>query len=123
MTIPTRQPTRIVSGEEFAARLRIVLQNHRLEDIGAATGPGRSGAIAAVYASHILGIPYIPHGQLCPQKFRLLIIDTARETGRTLRKAARWYHRSNPVVIAVYEEPPRVREQVRLFGVDRVRGI
>jgi hypothetical protein len=98
MTEP-RTLTRIVSEAEFAARLRIVLQNHRLDDIGAVTGPGRSGAIAAVYTSHMLHIPYIPYGQLCPEKFRLLIIDTARESGRTLR---------NPVVIAVYEEPPRV---------------
>jgi hypothetical protein len=107
MTEPRRK-IRIVSEDEFASRLRIVLQNHRLDDIGAVTGPGRSGAIAAVYTSHMLHIPFIPYGQLCPEKFRLLIIDTARESGRTLRKAARWYRTANPVVIAVYEEPPRV---------------
>jgi hypothetical protein len=108
MTSSTRKPLRIVSEEEFAARLRLVLQNHRLDDIGAVTGPGRSGAIAAVYTSHLLGIPFIPFGRNCPEKFRILIIDTARESGRTLRKAARWYRDANPAVIAVYEEPPRV---------------
>ncbi|WP_316196664.1 hypothetical protein [Bradyrhizobium sp. SZCCHNS3053] len=99
---------RIVSEEEFAARLRFVLQEFCLADIGAVTGPGRSGAIAAVYASHILHVPFIPYGQACPEKFRLLIIDTARESGRTLRKATRRYRDCDPVVIAVYEEPPRV---------------
>jgi hypothetical protein len=99
---------RIVSESEFAERLRVVLGNHRLEHIGAVTGPGRSGAIAAVYASHILHVPFIPYGRLCPEKFKLLIIDTARESGRTLRKAARWYRKVDPTVIALYEEPPRV---------------
>lgn len=103
-----RTAVRIVSEQEFASRLRIALQSFRLDDIGAVTGPGRSGAVAAVYTSHILRIPFIPFGQKCPEKFRLLIIDTARESGRTLRKAARWYRHSNPEVIAVYEEPPRV---------------
>jgi hypothetical protein len=102
---------RIVSEAEFSERLRLVLQNHRLEHIGAVTGPGRSGAIAAVYTSHILGIPFIPFGSPCPDKFKLLLIDTARESGRTLRKSANWYCRrtgEQPTVIAVYEEPPRV---------------
>ena len=44
---------RIVSETEFAQRIRTVLYDHSLANIGAVTGPGRSGAIAAVYASHI----------------------------------------------------------------------
>lgn len=107
MTEP-RSKVRIVSEAEFASELRIALQEHNVDSVGAVTGPGRSGAIAAVYTSHMLHIPFIPYGQLCPEKFRLLIIDTARESGRTLRKAARWYRKANPIVIAVYEEPPRV---------------
>ncbi|WP_156928604.1 hypothetical protein [Bradyrhizobium sp. th.b2] len=46
-----RKTVRIVSEQEFASRLRIVLQDYRLDDVGAVTGPGRSGAIAAVYTS------------------------------------------------------------------------
>jgi hypothetical protein len=38
----------------------------------------------------------------------VLIIDTARESGRTLRKAERLYSDHNPIVIACFEEPPRV---------------
>lgn len=72
------------------------------------TGPGRSGAIAAVYASHILHIPFIPYGQDHPSKLsKILVIDTATESGKTLRRAAKKYPRS--IVIAVYKEPPRVK--------------
>lgn len=56
------------------------------------TGPGRSGHVAAVYASHYLGIPFKPHkcgsykvGQ------RVLIVDTVCYTGKTLTKAHHWY--------------------------------
>jgi adenine/guanine phosphoribosyltransferase-like PRPP-binding protein len=71
------------------------------------TGPGRSGAVAAAYASHYLRIPFIPYGKKKPKKFdKMLIIDTARQSGKTLRKAEKKY--ANSIVIAVYEEPPRV---------------
>lgn len=78
-------------------------------DIGSVTGPGRSGAVAAVYASHLLGVPFIPYGSQCPTHLgRLLIVDTAMESGATLRKAGRRYAYANPLVIACYHEPPRV---------------
>lgn len=91
---------------EFDARIRDRLKGVK---VGCVTGPGRSGAIASVYASHILKVPFIPYGQkpplaLCP----LLIIDTARASGATLRKAARKYEEYYPIVVACYEEPPRV---------------
>lgn len=54
------------------------------------TGPGRSGAIASVYASHFLGIPFLPYKQMIDGK-RCLIVDTAMMTGKTLRKASRLY--------------------------------
>ncbi|SDK44215.1 hypothetical protein [Bradyrhizobium ottawaense] len=107
MTDPRHKPVRIVSEAEFAERMQLVLSGG-LENIGAVTGPGRSGAVAAVYASHILGIPFIPYGMRCPEQFQLLIVDTARESGRTLRKAAKRYDYANPVVVVAFEEPPRV---------------
>jgi hypothetical protein len=61
----------------------------------AVTGPGRSGAIVAVYTSHYLHIPFVPHKamndfvNLSP----LLIIDTVEYTGSTLRKAKSWYEK------------------------------
>jgi hypothetical protein len=98
---------RLISESEFEQRLRSVLIG--CDDAGAVTGPGRSGAIAAVYASHMLGIPFIPYGQKHPQHLgRLLIVDTARESGATLRKAQRKYEGTSPLVIVAYEEPPRV---------------
>ena len=78
-------------------------------EIGSVTGPGRSGTVAAVYASHHLGVPFIPYGSRCPTHLgRLLIIVTARESGATLRKAERSYAEVNPLVVACFEEPPRV---------------
>lgn len=98
---------RIVTEPEFRARLVEVLAAARTDDIGAVMGPGRSGAVAAVYASHYLGVPFIPYGFPHPAHLgRLLIIDTARESGRTLRKAGRKYE--GALAIACFEEPPRV---------------
>lgn len=100
--------TRIVSEPEFHARLVEVLATLPA-GIGSVTGPGRSGAVAAVYASHLLGVPFIPFGSRCPTHLgRLLIIDTARESGATLRKAERRYAVARPIVVACFEEPPRV---------------
>lgn len=98
---------RIVSEPEFAERLRAVLAD--VEGVGAVTGPGRSGAVAAVYASHMLHIPFIPYGQKHPRHLgRLLIVDTARESGATLRKAERRYEGETPLIAVAFEEPPRV---------------
>jgi hypothetical protein len=98
---------RIIYEPEFRERMCEILAEAR--DVGAVTGPGRSGAVAAVYASHILGVPFIPYGQKHPQHLgRLLIIDTARESGATLRKAERRYQGATPLVLVAYEEPPRV---------------
>lgn len=97
----------VISEAEFAARLRSILPAN--DNVGAVTGPGRSGAVAAVYASHMLGVPFIPYGQKSPKHLgRLLIVDTARQSGRTLRKAERRYQESTPLVVVAYEEPPRV---------------
>ena len=100
---------RIISEQEFKNKIQDLLSNPNTHKCGWVTGPGRSGAIAAVYASHILHIPFIPFGSKAPPNLGpCLIIDTARESGRTLRKATRKYSEFNPVIVAVYEEPPRV---------------
>ena len=100
---------RIITEPEFHARLVEILAALPVTDIGSVTGPGRSGAIASVYASHLLGVPFIPFGSRCPLNLgRLLIVDTARESGATLRKAERRYADAHPVVVACFEEPPRV---------------
>lgn len=76
---------------------------------GCVTGPGRSGAVAAVYVSHLLRIPFIPYGSKAPPNlWPVLIVDTARESGATLRKAARRYRYADPGVRVAFEEPPRV---------------
>ncbi len=99
---------RVVSEAEFADAIRVRLADIA-EPIGCVTGPGRSGAVAAVYASHILRVPFVPFTCEAPVHLgRLLIIDTATETGRTLRKARARYITCNPILLAVYQEPPRV---------------
>lgn len=59
------------------------------------TGPGRSGAIASVYASHYLCIPFIPYKSGLKQIGNLLIVDTVEYTGRTLQKAQAWYEKNS----------------------------
>lgn len=100
---------RIVGEQEFRTTVRDRLEREDLAHIGSVTGPGRSGAVAAVYVSHKLGVPFIPYGSPCPADLGgLLIVDTATESGKTLRKAAKRYAEHNPTVIAFYHEPPRV---------------
>lgn len=100
---------RLVTEEEFNNALRTALERLDLSSIGSVTGPGRSGAVASVYASHMLGIPFIPYGSRVPSHLgSLLIVDTAMESGRTMRKAERRYRDALPVLLAVYHEPPRV---------------
>lgn len=111
----------IISEREFAAV--VAMQAPRLGPVAAVTGPGRSGAIAAVYVSHTLGIPFIPFKATWRAGHEhILIADTATESGATLRKAAAWYRRRGQYVIthAFYHEPPRVRfwyEARRLAGL------
>lgn len=102
--------SRTVQEPEFADALRARLALE-LVPARSVTGPGRSGAIASVYASHLLGVPFIPFGAPCPPQLRpLLVVDTAEQSGRTLRKAVRRYETDGDVRgIAIYSEPPRVR--------------
>ncbi len=100
---------RLVSEAEFRECFFALLDRSPLADIGSVTGPGRSGAVAAVYASHHLRVPFVPYGARCPRHLgRLLIVDTAIQSGKTLRKAERKYRDALPYVLAAFEEPPRV---------------
>jgi hypothetical protein len=99
---------RVISEAEFADRIKDVL-SHGYDDVGSVTGPGRSGAIAAVYASHILGVPFIPFKANAPWHLgKLLIIDTAMESGATMRKAERFYGDVEQKSVVCWHEPPRV---------------
>jgi hypothetical protein len=102
---------RVVSEAEFHqtvdAKLREVFNNPNFVSPlpGCVTGPGRSGAIAAVYVSHKLNVPFIPYGAPIPEKLQpVLIVDTATWTGRTIRKAARKY--GSAPFLAFYKETP-----------------
>ncbi len=76
------------------------------------TGPGRSGAIAAVYYSHLAGVPFIPWGQYPEMPHTVfsenfLVIDTSSMSGKTLRKAVSKYEARgyNAFGIAVFDVP------------------
>lgn len=103
---------RTVQEPEFYQRVKDVLIEMTLRVDApprCVTGPGRSGAIASVYASHLLGIPFIPYRQKVPDKLRpVLVIDTATWTGATIRKATRLYG-SDAIMLSCYHEPPMVR--------------
>lgn len=104
---------RIVSEAEFQTTARELLLGNNGQDfakVGCVTGPGRSGAVAAVYASHILGVPFLPFKtESVPTHLGcLLIIDTAMESGATMRKASRFYHDVPHYCLPVFNEPPRV---------------
>lgn len=104
---------RIVTEAEFQQSARELLLGNDGRDfakVGSVTGPGRSGAIAAVYASHILGVPFIPYktASVPTHLGYLLIIDTAMESGATMRKASRFYEGIPHYCLPVFNEPPRV---------------
>lgn len=98
-----------VSEAQFRKALYPLLEPLRGK-VFSVTGPGRSGAIAAVYSSHYLGIPFIPfyRGSFNPKLLPVLIVDTAINTGRTMRKAERRV-KGQSVLLTVFKEPPIVR--------------
>lgn len=93
-----------ITEEEFRARLRMMchMEGLKRKKFDFVTGPGRSGAVAAVYTSHHLGIPYIPHksGNYGNYK-RCLIIDTAVYTGKTLKKSSNWHRKQGLSVLSL----------------------
>lgn len=100
---------RLVPEEEFRETFlkeldRVIPIQHDFEFV---TGPGRSGAIASVYASHYLGVPFLPYGAKPPEGSKVLVVDTASQSGRTLRKACRKYEALR--FVFAYTEPPRVK--------------
>lgn len=67
------------------------------------TGPGRSGHVAAVYASHYLGMPFKPHKAGNYDNDRsCLVVDTVEYTGGTIRKAVSWYERNGLFVRSAF---------------------
>ena len=96
----------IISPVLLESRLREVCPSGVARSV---TGPGRSGAVASAVASYILRIPFIPYGAKCPPSLRpILIVDTARQSGRTIRKALKKYAPGGAICAIAFNEPPRV---------------
>lgn len=118
----------IVSESEFSKRVLEVLteRDGSLLDFGmynSVTGPGRSGAIAAVYVSHLARLPFVPFAKQLfvsnPSLAPVLVVDTAEKTGRTIRRSVKVLRDSgiHADSIVFYREPPRVHfwyEQISL---------
>ncbi len=83
--------SRIITEKEFNDRLEDTFIENDYELV---TGPGRSGAITAVYVSHKFGIPFLPYKQIVVGK-KIIVVDTTINTGRTLRKASKFYNNSD----------------------------
>lgn len=100
---------KIISEEEFHKILIRHLTQIEGIRFSYVTGPGRSGAVAAAYTSHYLGIPFIPYGVKVPVKGNMLVVDTAAKSGKTIKKAMEKYSHHNPLGIVFFNEPPRVK--------------
>lgn len=88
----------------FIAALRSRLTRFH-KRYAAVTGPGRSGAVAAAYASYLTGRPFVPYGQ--PHPGPILIVDTASMSGRTIRKARSRYKKMGiqAYTLPIYASP------------------
>lgn len=98
---------RIISEAEFAAAITAAVSLY--PEARSVVGPERSGQVAAVYASHHLGVPWLPPSiPTIPEPLRpVLVVDTATWSGRSVRRLARRF-RTDLVAVA-FAEPPRVR--------------
>lgn len=102
------EPSITISEAEFAEALRAALSGIDAPDF--VTGPGRSGAIAAVYASYVLHRPFVPYGHKPGEDgASVLVIDTVAMSGRTIRKAEARYSRMNrrTTALTVYPQNDR----------------
>lgn len=98
--------SQIISEEQFRIALYAALKPYQGR-VRSVTGPGRSGALASVYASYFLQVPWFIIKASVEDYLRpILLVDTAIQTGKTLRKAQR--RMGAEFMVAVFQEPPRV---------------
>jgi adenine/guanine phosphoribosyltransferase-like PRPP-binding protein len=100
---------KLIEEPEFKAAITSALKSLIGQKFDFVTGPGRSGAIASVYASHILGVPFAPHKSNCLRSSRILVVDTAEYTGETMRRALSYYRRADNICesVVVFRESKR----------------
>lgn len=92
-----------MSESEWREKFFLALDQVDTTGISFVTGPGRSGAVASVYASHYLGLNFKPHKAGNYDKdTKVLIVDTVEYTGKTLRKAEAWYKKRGLEVVVVF---------------------
>lgn len=96
-----------VSESEFREAMQKALAGVDTDAIDFVVGAGRSGAIASAYVSHMTGIPFVAWNNRMPENSLVMIVDTARFTGRTLRKAEKRYakHGHSTATIFAFDCP------------------
>lgn len=102
---------RMVTEIEFRKDLllKLYLTKGLVDKCRSVIGPGRSGAVAAVYVSHMTSLPFYRGPLPVPDHLQpVLIVDTATMSGATLRKTAQKAGGPN-LTLAVYAEPPKVK--------------
>lgn len=99
----------VIDPAEFLARLQEKVEPYR-GLVRSVCGPGRSGAVASVYASYALGVPWLPYQRFKPPEALqpTLIIDSARVTGRNMRRCSKFID-GPTVLLWLWDEPPNVR--------------
>lgn len=90
----------IVTEAEFKALIQEIYTDIP-SDVEWVTGPGRSGAIAAVYVSYAFGLPFIPYCSLGPAHKRGLIIDMQPLSSLVRRKAEKRYYGAH--IMSLYD--------------------
>ena len=73
------------------------------------TGPGRSGAMAALHASYMLNIDHLPAGRLPLKAGPVLIIDIVASTTSGLHRLAKRYRDHDCIELLLIECAPGER--------------
>lgn len=110
----------LTTEQEF--RDALYRQLDRLQNVKSVSGPGRSGAIASVYASHYLGVPWFPPNRKPPDHLQPhLVVDTAIKSGATLRRHAKLM--GTDLMLAVFDEPPRRKFWYERVFIELAKGV
>lgn len=113
----------MITEPEFVTQLRETLADPVYATVASVTGPGRSGAMASIYASQLLDIEYVPCGREPRTGGPILLIDVADTTMYGLNKLAKRYKDYDQVLCLVFEVEKSVpmwfelsKASVRIFA-------
>lgn len=94
----------MISEADFIDRLKLVLEDPEFSHAEWVTGPGRTGAMAAIYASHILNVSFVAYGHRPKANGYVLVMDILNDNPRTMRRALKHYDICRPIPCIVFPE-------------------